>query len=209
VCSLFIEFISGLTVMFCKKSFSSNKETFHLARKRAKSKVVIPTLLCLCGFLVIEGYLYYENTIKHPYYSAKERELMQVEYEQKFKGYENMVLPRIVDVKVDMDLYPTSRDFEAREQYILKNKNATAVDSILANYNHMIITDIKIENAEFLSKDTLYGYSFYRFNQPLDSGATAKMEFHIKNKPNTILRSNSPVIGNGTFINNSHFPSLG
>src|SRR5690625_4267318 len=108
-----------------------------------------------------------------------------------------------------MDLYTTSRDFEARGQYILKNKNATAVDSLLVNYNPRYITDIKIENAEFLSKDTLYGYSFYRFNQPLDSGATAKMEFHIKNKPNTILRSNSPVIGNGTFINNSHFPSLG
>src|SRR5690625_7181313 len=120
---------------------------------------------------------------------------MQVEYEQKFKGYENMVLPRIVDVKVDMDLYPTSRDFEARGQYILKNKNATAVDSLLVNYNPRSITDIKIENAEFLSKDKLYGYSFYRFIQPLDSGPTAKFEFNIQNKPTTLLISNPPAVG--------------
>lgn len=206
---LFTVFISGLTLMFWRRGIFSFKDRFHFARKRAKSKVIIPSLLCLSGFLILGGYLYYENTIKHPYYSAKERELMQVEYEKKFKGFENMILPRIVDVKVNMDLYPTSRDFKASGQYILKNKNADAVDSILVNYNPSYITDIKIEGAEFLSKDTLYGYSFYRFNQPLDSGATAKMEFHIKNKPNTILRSNSPVIGNGTFINNSNFPSLG
>lgn len=206
---LFIGFISGLTLMFWQRGVFSFKERFHFAKKRATPKIVIPTILCLGGFLALGGYLYYENTIKHPYYSAKERELMQVEYEKKFKSYEEMVLPRIVDVKVDLDLYPKSRDFEASGVYVLKNKNAKPVDSLMVSFNSRYLTEIKIENAEFLSKDTLYGYSFYRFNQPLDSGAVAKMEFTIKNKPNTILRNNSPVIGNGTFMNNSIFPSLG
>src|SRR5699024_9058283 len=110
---------------------------------------------------------------------------------------------------VDMDLYPKSRDFEARGTYLLKNKNAQSVDSLLVRFETDYINEVEVEGAKFLSKDTLYGFSFYRFDQPLDSGETATLEFTVKNKPNTILRNNSPVLGNGTFINNFIFPSLG
>src|SRR5699024_2771259 len=114
-----------------------------------------------------------------------------------FKPYEDMLLPRIVDVNVDIDLYPKPRDFEARGTYLLKNKNAQPVDSLLVRYETDYINEIKVQGAKFLSKDTLYGFSFYRFDQPLDSGEIATLEFTVKNKPNTILRNNSPVLGNG------------
>lgn len=206
---LFVGFLSGLTLLFWRRGVFKFKERFHFAKKRAKPIIVIPSLLCLFGFLALGGYLYYENTIQHAYYSSKENELMRVEYEKKFKSYEEMELPRIVDVNVDMDLYPKSRDFEARGEYVLENKNAQPVDSLLVRFETDYINEIEVEGAKFLSKDTLYGFSFYRFEQPLDSGATAKLEFKVKNKPNTILRDNSPVLANGTFINNFIFPSLG
>lgn len=207
---LFIGFISGLTLLFWRRGVFSFKERFYLAKERANTKIILPSILCLIGFLGIGGYLYYENTILHPYYSSKDIELMQVEYEKQYKSLENLVQPRIVDVKVDLDIYPDTRDFEANGVYILENKNATPVDSIVINSNTDYLNEIKIENAELLSKDTIYGINFYRFNTPLDSGSVAKLEFKVKNKPNTILRNNSPVLGNGTFINNSVFtPSIG
>src|SRR5699024_2012057 len=157
---LFIGFISGLTLLFWRRGVFSFKERFYLAKERANTKIILPSILCLIGFLGIGGYLYYENTILHPYYSSKDIELMQVEYEKQYKSLENLVQPRIVDVKVDLDIYPDTRDFEANGVYILENKNATPVDSIVINSNTDYLNEIKIENAELLSKDTIYGINF-------------------------------------------------
>jgi ABC-2 type transport system permease protein len=35
------------------------------------------------------------------------------------------------------------------------------------------------------------------------------LSFEVKNKTNTWFKNNSPVIYNGSFINNSSFPSIG
>ena len=46
--------------------------------------------------------------------------------------------------------------------------------------------------------------------QKIQPGDSLELEFTVKNKPNTWLRKNSPVIANGTFINSMQlFPSLG
>lgn len=206
---LFVGFLSGLTLLFWRRGVFGSKERFAKAKERAQMKIILPALICLIGFLSLGGYLYYENKILHPYYSAKDMELMRVDYEKKFKKHENMLLPRITDVNVEMDLYPKTRDFEARGVYMLQNKNAAPVDSLLVSYETDYLTEINIEGAQQVAKDTLFGFIFYKLNQPLDSGAVAKMEFKVKNKPNTVLRNNSPVLGNGTFINNFIFPSLG
>lgn len=207
---LFIGFISGLNLLFWRRGiFSGLKERFTLARERATKSVVLPSVLCLIGFLGLGGYLYYENTVLHPYYSKKDRELQQVDFERTYKKYENWEQPRISAVKINVDLYPKTRDFVAAGVFTLKNKSGMPIDSLLVNYNPDLLHTLAIENAEFVRKDSVQGVLFYRFNQALNSGATADLTFTIKNKPNTWLRNNSPVLNNGTFINNFSFPSIG
>lgn len=207
---LFIGFLSGLTALFWRRGVVGGiKERWFYAKKRMKPVVVVPALICLFGFLALGGYLYYENTVMHPYYSAKEREQMRVDFEKKYKKYEDMAQPRITDVKVDLDLYPKTRDFEARGKFLMENKTGVAIDSLLVNLSDSYISEIEIDRADLKWKDTLYGLSVYKFRQPLDSGQTVQLSFTIKNKPNTVLRSNSPVMYNGTFMNNMYFPSLG
>lgn len=207
---LFTGFLSGLTILFWRRGVLTGiKERFYFVKKRAKLKLILPSIIFFIGFLSIGGYLYYENTILHTYYSSKDKELMQVEYEKRYKRYENMKLPRIVDVNADVDIFPKTRDFEVNGHYVLKNKHAVSLDSLLINFQSDYINEIEIEGAEFLSKDTINGFAFYKLNQPLDSGETIKMDFKLKNKPNSILRNNSPILNNGTFINNFLFPQLG
>lgn len=207
---LFVGFLGGLTLLFWRRgTFSSLKERIFYAKQRANALIVVPTVLCLVGFLSIGSYLYYEATVLNTYHSAKEMELLQVEYEKTYKKYASLVLPRIVDVKVDFDIFPNTRDFSAKGTYVLKNKSTQAVDSLLVNYLVDYKNTIAIEGADFLSQDSVQGLQFYRFKTPLQPGDSVKMTFTVANKPNTLLRSNSPVLENGTFINNSIFPSLG
>jgi len=66
-------------------------------------------------FLSSGGYIYYETNILNKRTSSKERELQTVEWEKKYKKYENYDQPRIVSVKVDVNLFPKTLDADALE----------------------------------------------------------------------------------------------
>ena len=56
----------------------------------------------------------------------------------------------------------------------------------------------------------MYNFDIYKLDKALKPGDSLGLAFTVKNKPNTILRNNSSVVYNGTFINNfTLFPSLG
>lgn len=207
---LFVLFLGGLTLLFWRRGvFTGLKDRFYFAKRRAIPSIVIPTVVFLLGFIALGSYLYYENTVLNEYTSDKDTELQRVEYERQYKKYEKMILPRIVDVKVDLDLYPERNDFQARGTYILKNKTNQSIDSLLISYQSSYKNSIEIESATYLSKDSVNGFMFFKMNKPLEAGDSIQLNFVVENKPNTLLRSNSPVLGNGTFINNGIFPSLG
>ena len=207
---LFVAGISGLTLLFWRRGvFSGFKDRFYYAKKRSKAIVVVPTIFCFVAFVSLGGYLYYENTVLNVFHSSKDSELLQVAYEKTYKKYEGMAQPRIVDVKVDVDLYPEQNNFQARGTYVLENKTNQALDSLYVSYYPSLKNTIVLEGGTFLSTDSIQGVSFYRFDTPMQAGETRTLEFVVENKRNTWIRSDSPVLNNGTFINNSFFPGLG
>lgn len=208
--SLFVAGLSGLTLLFWRRGvFSGLKERFYYAKKRATCIVLGPTILFFVCFLSLGSYLYYENTVLNVFRSSKETELLQVAYEKTYKKYQALPQPRIVDVKVDVDLYPERNDFQARGTYVLENKTSQVVDTLLVSFYQDLSTTIVIDGATLLTTDEEQGFSFYRFDRPMQMGETRTMEFVVENKPNTHIRTTSPILNNGTFLNNSFFPSLG
>lgn len=208
--SLFVAGLAGLTLLFWRRGvFSGLKERFYYAKKRAKFIVVGPTILFFVCFLGLGSYLYYENTVLNVFRSSKETELLQVAYEKTYKKYQALPQPRIVDVKVDVDLYPERNDFQARGTYVLENKTNQVLDTLLVSFYQDLNNTIVIDGATLLSTDEVQGVSFYRFDRPMQRGETRTMEFVVENKPNSRIRTNSPILNNGTFLNNSSFPSLG
>lgn len=208
--SLFVAGLSGLTLLFWRRGvFSGLKERLYYAKKRSKAIVIVPTLLFFVTFISLGAYLYYENTVLNVFHSSKETELLQVAYEKTYKKYQWMAQPRLVDVKVDVDLYPEQNNFQARGIYILENKTTQVLDSLYVSYSPSLKNTITLEGGTFLSTDSIQGVSFYRLDTPMQVGEKRTLEFVVENKPNTVIRSKSPILNNGTFLNNSFFPSLG
>ena len=135
---------------------------------------------------------------------------MRVNWEKTYKKYEDYAQPRIVAVNVNMDLFIDDRNFESSGEYAMINKTDTAIDSIFLNHNDYPSTFKFSRENTLVSEDTIYNFDIYRLKQPLMPGDSMTLNFTVKNKPNTLLVSNSPIIENGTFINNMQlFPSLG
>ncbi|WP_420577407.1 M1 family aminopeptidase [Ekhidna sp.] len=156
------------------------------------------------------GYLiWYENNVENEYTSQKEGELQRVEQEKLYSKYEAMAQPRIVDVKVDLDLMPETRDFKAKGTYVLVNKTEEVIDSVLLNHNSYPSEFAFSAPNKRVLEDTVYNFDFHVLEKPMMPGDSITFTFEVWNEPNTWLRTNSPVRENGTFMNNGIFPTFG
>ncbi len=200
----------GLTLLFWRRGILSNaKERIQLFVKRFKPAIAVPLIVTLLAFVGLGSALYYQEVKLEPYYTAQEYEKQQVDFEKKYKKFEKHAQPRIVDVKVDMDIYPNERNYKAVVNYVMVNKSDKAIDSLFINYGKNLkkIT-FGMDNKRVLN-DTVMKFDIYQLNQPLNPGDSLKVQMVVENKSNTWLQDRSPIIENGTFINNGMFPSFG
>ena len=189
------------------------RETIKIRFRRAKENLtrVFYTSLAVCfiGFLAVGSYIYWFDNVLHEHKSAKQSELDRVEYEKTYSKYFNIAQPRIVDAKVNVDIYPETKDIKVDGNYIVKNKSNVAIDSVHINYSYENTAVTFSRKADLVSKDTVFQYNIYKLEKPLQPGDSMKMHFTLSNHKNHFLRYNSPVLANGSFFNNGGFPSFG
>lgn len=199
----------GLTLLFWTRGVGqSAKARFADAKARMNKNIAIPLLVSLVAFIGIGSTIYYQDNVVNDAKSSKEIEKEMADWEKKYKKYQDKPQPRITDVKVNLDLYPEERNFEAKGIYVLKNKTSQTIDSLFINHGEETTVNFNVKT-KLVSKDTVFNFDIYRLEKPLSTGDSIQMNFTVKNKPNDLFNDNSPVIYNGTFINNSLFPSIG
>lgn len=200
-----------LTSMFWVRGLPhSFKERILIAKSRFRGITAIGFMVLLIGFLSLGFRIYYEDNILNTRVSANEREQRTVEWEKKYKKYEDAIQPRIVSAKVNVNIFPNELNFDANGSYVMINKSDQVIDSILLNHNGYPSTFEFDQSNTLVSEDTIYNFDIYELASPLQPGDSLLLTFTVKNKPNRFLRNNSPVLENGTFINNTQlFPSLG
>ncbi|MEO9871759.1 M1 family aminopeptidase [Ekhidna sp.] len=187
--------------------------TFKLKLKEGlrsfKRPLKIAFTLFILSFIGLGSYIWYVNNVENEYVSAKGREERTVEQEKRFSKYARMAQPRITDVKVDMELFPKSRDFKVEGTFLLVNKTEEMIDSLFLNHNNYPSEfSFSVAN-ELVLEDTIYNYDFYQLEEPMNPGDSVSFTFKMWNKPNTLLRNYSPVRANGTFVNSGIFPTFG
>src|SRR5690606_21467113 len=207
---LFGFLLFGLTLLFWRRGILSGvKERLRLFVKRFQMPIAVPLIFALLGFIGMGYALYYQQAKLQPYYTSQEREIQRVDFERNYKKYEKYAQPRIVDAKVDMDIYPEERNYKAVVEYLMINKTEEAIDSLFLNYGKNFQEITFDRDHQLVLNDTIMDFDIYRLNQPLNPGEVLKVQMVVQNQPNTWLKDRSPIIENGTFINNSLFPTFG
>ena len=188
----------------------SFKERFIIARSRFTGSTAVGFTGLLIGFLAIGFTIYYESNIQNEWISSKKMEALNVGWEKTYKKYEHHQQPRIVSVKTAVNIYPGALNFDAEGTYVMVNKSEVAIDSIFLKYNDFPSTFTFNKESRRAVRDTVYDFDIYQLKRALQPGDSLALSFTVKNRPNTWLRTNSPVLSNGTFINNFQlFPFLG
>ena len=187
-------------------------ERFKKANKQVPKKYRLVMIATTFIWVLVAGFVYYNSQILNPYRTLDVNEELRADYEKKFKKYENVVLPKITDIKYFIDIFPKKRDVHVKAKIILTNESDVAIDSLHYNYGDDWVPEFDIPGAEALLDDAYFGYRIYKLSPALQPGQSIEIE--IKTKFITEGFSNgtgsTSVLENGTFINNmSILPSLG
>lgn len=199
-----------LSIAFFRRGFpDSVRQRFSEAGKQFSPVMTTTLILSLIGFLGMGSTIWYVNNVKYERLSAKETEKRLADWEINYGKYRDIPQPRIVSTSIDLDLYPETRDFRASGTYMLKNKTNVPIDSIHIDHGGFETEFSFAAPYERVMEDDSMNYDIYRLEQALQPGDSVVFSFTVYNAPNELLRNNSPVLANGTFLNNGIFPRIG
>lgn len=173
----------------------------------------LASLVAVGGFGLTGSFIFYNTNILNDYVTEQETEEWTADYERKYKAFGDMVLPKVTDVSIDVDIFPYDRRYEARGHYILENKSGEAIQTLMVGYG--IGTDVighSVEGGAVTSVDEDFKVYMFALDPPMQPGETRKMSFEVeRNNPGFRNSGNvTSVVYNGTFFNNAEsMPGLG
>ncbi|HYR28855.1 MAG TPA: M1 family aminopeptidase, partial [Thermoanaerobaculia bacterium] len=190
------------------------RQRLQIARQRFSRPVAAVMAALFAAFASTGCYIYYNTNVLNTYRTSKDREKLQAAAETKYKKYEGLAQPRIVDVKADVAIYPERRAVTIDGTYRAINKSGAPIGELHLTWAPLTLTtaEFSIPDAKLKTDDSESGYRIYELAQPLAPGdaltMTFRTGFEAKGFPNG--ESNTNVVANGTFINNfDYFPHFG
>jgi|CXWL01.1.fsa_nt_gi ABC-type transport system involved in multi-copper enzyme maturation permease subunit len=184
-----------------------------LAKARFARPAPAIAAIALLGFLGTGTWIYYNTNVLNKYVPSNVARDRQAAYEKKYRQYQNLVMPRIVAVKSEVDIYPRERRVEGRATYALVNKTDAPIRDLHVGIDPRVeIVAIDLPPHRIKSADAEQGYTIYELAEPMAPGASFDLRVTVR-RTNPGFENNgsdTSFVYNGTFFNNMQmFPNLG
>ncbi|MEQ9165489.1 MAG: M1 family aminopeptidase [Fulvivirga sp.] len=198
-----------VTYLFWERGYVySLKERFQKAVQQLNGVISVFALLFLVVFFFL-GHLIIKEENSEFSAVANSGELLK-KFRDNFEQYKSAVQPKIASVKLNIKIFPESNSFLATGHYLLINKTSENIDTLLIKTGYDEITQLSLSvPSTIVEKDATMQYAVHVLENPIESGDSIRMNFEIKNKPNTLFYQNSGVLQNGTFLRTDILPRLG
>ena len=207
---LFSGLLAVLTVVYWVRGKDTDwKNRFRLGKIEWKNYRTAGLALFVLWFGTA-SFVYYNTKVLNTYKTDKEQEKIQVSYEKSFKQYKNMALPRVFDIKLNIDIFPETRSVSIKGDYWIKNKNIKAIDTLFVNNPQNTKLNLANERVSSIFQTENQEVTFYKISPALAPGDSMKLQFTADFQPKGFENQLKfkEVVQNGTFFNNSEFIPL-
>jgi len=146
------------------------------------------------------------------YLTARQRDTLRAEYEQRYHSLARLPQPRILDVKLDVAIHPERRALRVNGVYQLENRSGQSLtDIVLYQQRGAQLKATFTQAATLVASDPERGFFRYRLATPMAPDARMDLRFEVDYTPRGLLGlgSETPVVGNGTFFTNEVLPRIG
>ena len=195
--------------------FSSAKERLYLAKKRFSVKTILSLVVTLILFIGVTSYSYYNLKVLNSMSSGDALESLSAEKEKKYGKYIGQPHPQVTDLKAYIDVFPEDRNIAAKGEFTITNNYETAIDTLMLNVQypgeHTEIKKVSY-NGTILHPaiaDSVHRIYLYKLPESLQPKATSALTIEMWSETKGFANKlETEVLHNGTFINNSIFPSF-
>ena len=165
----------------------------------------------LLAWVVIGAFIYYNTNILNEYRPDLVEEKYQADYEKTLLPFKRMPQPRIVDVKLAVDLSPTSVRARTEGTYTIENRTSGLLTNVHVRWLRSLkMQELKVEGAKLEKEYGEFCYRVYAFDPPLQPGERRSIHFRTlleeRGFPNS--RPLTRIVANGTFLDNFEISPL-
>lgn len=188
------------------------KARLQAAWRRWSGSIRWTSLLVLCGWAIVGGWIWYNTQVLNAWQTAEEREDRQERYERELKAkHEGQLQPRTVDIRYEIDLQPERRALELRGRETLVNRESVPLSQVCLNLADGYETEVQLERGVLIEELPDLKYRVYRIDPPLEPGGSLQMKYTVKYAAKGFENSVSrrEIVQNGTFFNNRICPQIG
>ncbi|MEM8505059.1 MAG: peptidase [Cyanobacteria bacterium P01_D01_bin.1] len=135
------------------------------------------------AWVAVGSWIVYNTTVVNAY-QPPGKEQTAAEIEQQFKQYENLPMPVVTDTKVNIELYPDQRYFQAQGEYRLENRTDQPIEEIhLITFINLDLEAAAYPGATLREAHPDWGYYIYDLAEPMLPGAQQTMTFTTQTEP--------------------------
>ncbi len=200
-------------VLWRRGTFADWKQRIRHAGSALTPVAVGSIAVAFAGFIGTGSYIYYNTNIINEYVTQDDLDQWAVDYENTYRQYEGMPQPRIIAVKVDVDIFPYERDYYVDGSYLVENRTDAPIGQV-----HLVVgqgTDVQeigIEGGTVSTQDERFNYYIFDLARPMEPGEQRRVTFKTarENSGFKNSRDSTTIVYNGTFFNNTEaMPAVG
>ncbi|HET9339870.1 MAG TPA: M1 family aminopeptidase [Casimicrobiaceae bacterium] len=162
------------------------------------------------------AWVFWNTNVANPYRTAHDQLRRLADYEKKYKATAADPQPKITEVALAVDLYPSEQRVRMRGSYALENRSGKPVGVVHLGF--FAGESLKVHElalgvpATLVVDDMPIGVRSYRLAAPLAPGATTDLRFDLEVVQRGFRNSGAytDVVANGSFVNGiSLLPVIG
>lgn len=183
-----------------------------LARLRGAPAAIAGVSLAVAA--ITGAWIYYNTNVLNEYRTSDDNDAWSADYEKRYLRYEKLAQPNVVDVKLNVALYPAETQAVTRGRYLLRNLTDQPIRDIHVRETsrETKLVRLALAGGELTSEDKEHGYRIFRLASPMAPGDTRVLTFETLRHARGFENSGGDVrlVGNGTFLNNFELaPAIG
>ncbi|MCI5047244.1 MAG: hypothetical protein MRY59_07060 [Aquisalinus sp.] len=169
--------------------------------------------LALIGFVATGAWIYNNTHIRNTYFTSEMGRDRAEAYERTWGEVDTARQPKITDVDVALDIFPSSRAYDVRIEYMLENKTDAPISEVHIDYawGARLISQ-EMEGARLTTNDPTMNHYVFTTNRPMQPGERLAFTAEIQNRnPGFRNAGNQTTTNyNGTFIpSGESLPGIG
>ncbi len=151
----------------------------------------------------IGGFIFLNTDVWNPYRTQLGEDRFKADYEKALLAYAATPQPKIVDVKLNVSLYPDGPAAITHGVYVVQNKTGAPIPTLHVRFDHDLkVQALSVENARPLKTYERFNYRIFAFDTPMAPGEKRALSFTtwrgqrgFRNSGNT-----TRIVHNGSFL---------